>query len=249
MKQSTYADYDGAPQLRTNSGTRVARARLTVFALLMRITKLEHAALVVENEGRTLFIDPGKFTRLLEADATASAVVITHEHDDHWTPEQLMRVREAQPQVRFFGPAGVTQAAAEHGITVEQVSPGETVIVDGFTLRFFGGKHALIHRSIPAIDNVGVLVNDRLYYGGDAFDAPAGARIEVLAVPAAAPWMKIAEAMDYIEAVAPARSFSSHEMLLSEAGKALSNARIAWSTEKSGGVFSALEAGDSLELP
>lgn len=214
----------------------------------MRITKLEHAALVIANDGKTLFVDPGKFTRAVEADASAVGVVITHQHDDHWTPDQLERIRSASPEVRFFGPAGVVADAAQHGITVELVSPGDRVEIDGFSLRFFGGLHAVIHRSIPVIDNVGVLVNERLYYGGDSFDAPDASSVELLAVPAAAPWMKIAEAMDYVEKIAPAQSFTTHEMLLSPAGKALSNARIAWSTEQAGGSFTALEPGDSLQL-
>lgn len=213
----------------------------------MRITKLEHAALVVEREGKTLFIDPGKFTRAIEADATAAAVVITHLHDDHWTPQQLERVRSASPAVRILGPRGVVTAAAEHGILVEAVSPGDVVEVDGFSLRFFGGRHALIHSSIPVIENLGVFVNECLYYGGDSFDGPDAA-VELLAVPAAAPWMKIAEAMDFVERIAPSQSFTTHEMLLSPAGKALSNARIGWSTEQAGGRFTALEPGDSLEL-
>lgn len=214
----------------------------------MRITKLEHAAVIIEESGRTLFIDPGKFTRPVAADASTSAVVITHLHDDHWTPEQLERIRAAKTGVPIFGPAGVVAAAAASGIDVTPVEAGDAVSVDGFELRFFGGEHAVIHHSIPVIDNLGVLVNERFYYGGDSFTAPTGVAVEVLAVPAGAPWMKIAEAMDYVEAVAPSQSFPTHEMLLSDAGKALSNARIAWSTEQGGGTFRALTPGDSIEL-
>ncbi len=215
----------------------------------MRITKLEHAAVVVENEGETLFIDPGKFTRPVEADASAVAVVITHQHDDHWTPEQLERILTASPGATIYGPAGVVAAAAAAGIPVHEVSAGDTIEAGAFELRFFGGRHAQIHRSIPVIDNVGVLVNGRFYYGGDSFDAPpADTTIEVLAVPAAAPWMRLAEAMDYVEAVAPAQSFPTHEMLLSDAGKALSNGRIAWSTEQAGGRFLPLAPGDGIDI-
>lgn len=214
----------------------------------MRITKLEHAAVLIENAGETLVIDPGKFTRPIEADASTVAVVITHLHDDHWTPAQVEHIRSANPAVALFGPAGVVRAAAEAGIPVQQVSAGETIKVGGFELRFFGGTHALIHRSIPLIDNVGVLVNGRFYHGGDSFDAPEDTAIEVLAVPAAAPWMRLADAMDYVEAVSPARSFPTHEMLLSDAGKALSNSRIAWSTEQAGGEFFPLTPGEGIDI-
>ena len=127
--------------------------------------------------------------------------------------------------MRIFGPAGV--AAAASGFPVETVAAGDEVEVGPFRLRFFGGRHAQIHPSIPIIDNLGVLVNDALYYGGDSFVVPEGVAVDVLAAPANAPWMKIGEVMDYVIAVAPRRAFPTHEMLLSRAGKDLSNARLA----------------------
>ncbi|GAA4366318.1 MBL fold metallo-hydrolase [Agromyces bauzanensis] len=212
----------------------------------MRLTKLEHAALVIEDSGNKLFIDPGKFTTPITESAGAVAVVITHQHDDHWTPEQLGRIVEANPEVRIFGPAGVATAAS--GFPIETIAAGDEVTVGPFRLRFFGGRHALIHSSIPIVDNLGVLVNDRLYYAGDSFTVPEGVDVEVLAAPAGAPWMKIAESMDYVMAVTPRRAFPTHEMVLSQAGKALSNARLGWATEQGGGEYVPLEPGDTLDF-
>lgn len=212
----------------------------------MRLTKFEHAALLLEESGKKLFIDPGSFTSPLTDTANTVAVVITHEHADHWTPEQLKRVVEMNAEVPIFAPEGVARAAADFDVTV--VHAGDTVEAGPFTLRFFGGRHAVIHESIPVVDNLGVLVNDQLYYAGDSFVIPEGVELDVLAVPAGAPWMKVAETMDYVLAVKPKRSFPTHEMVLSRAGKDLSNGRIAWATEQNGGEFFALEPGDSLDL-
>lgn len=212
----------------------------------MRLTKLEHAAFVIDDSGSRLYVDPGKFTTPITESAGAVAVVITHRHDDHWTPEQLRRIIDANPGVRVFGPAGVAEAASE--FPVETVAAGDEVEVGPFRLRFFGGEHAQIHSSIPIIDNVGVLVNERLYYAGDSFAVPEGVDVEVLAAPAGAPWMKIAEAMDYVMTLAPRRAFPTHEMVLSQAGKALSNARLGWATEQGGGEYVALEPGDTLDF-
>jgi L-ascorbate metabolism protein UlaG (beta-lactamase superfamily) len=216
----------------------------------MKLTKLEHAALIVELSGRKLYIDPGSFTTALTGTAGAVAVVITHEHADHWTPEQLNRIVEMNPDLRIFAPAGVARAIAtlNADLDVTTVQAGDTAIAAPFSLRFFGSTHAVIHESIPVIDNVGVLLNDELYYAGDAFTIPEGVAVGTLAVPAAAPWMKISEAMDYISAIKPKRSFSTHEMLLSRAGKDLSNARFKTVTELGGGEFFALEPGDSIDL-
>lgn len=212
----------------------------------MRMTKLEHAALVLDDSGDKLYIDPGSYTTPITESAGAVAIVITHEHPDHWSPEQLRRILEMSPDARIFGPAGVVEAAS--GFPVEAVAPGDEVTVGPFNVRFFGGKHAIIHSSIPQIDNVGVLVNESLYYAGDSFHVPESVEVDVLATPAGAPWLKIAEVIDYVLAVAPKRTFPTHEMVLSRAGKDLSNARIAWAVEQGGGEHFPLEPGDTLDL-
>lgn len=217
-----------------------------VLARAMKLTKLEHSALLLENTGQRLFIDPGSFTTPLTDTAGTVAVVITHEHPDHWTPEQLDRIVAMNPAVRIFGPAGVAAAAPNHDITV--VKAGDVIDTGPFTLQFFGEKHAVIHESIPVIDNIGVLVNNELYYAGDSFTIPEGIQVSTLAVPAAAPWMKISEAMDYVLALKPKRSFPTHEMVLSRAGKDLSNARLKAATEQAGGEFYSLEPHESLDL-
>lgn len=212
----------------------------------MRLTKFEHAALLLEDSGKKLFIDPGSFTSPLTDTANTAAVVITHEHADHWTPEQVNRILDLNPGVPIYAPEGVAAAARDIAITV--VHAGDSVEAGPFTLRFFGGRHAVIHESIPVVDNLGVLVNDELYYAGDSFVIPEGVEIDVLAVPAGAPWMKVAETIDYVLATKPKRSFPTHEMVLSRGGKDMSNARIKWATEQNGGEFFPLEPGDTLDL-
>jgi L-ascorbate metabolism protein UlaG (beta-lactamase superfamily) len=212
----------------------------------MRLTKFEHAALLLENSGRKLFVDPGSFTTPLTETANAAAVVITHEHPDHWTPEQLNRIVGMNPGVPIFAPAGVAAAATDFDITV--VNAGDSVEVDGFTLRFFGGTHAIIHSSIPVIDNLGVLINDTLFYPGDSFTIPQDVQVDVLAVPCGAPWLKIGEVIDYVQAVAPKRSFAVHEMVLSVAGKGMANQRIEAATQAGGGSFFPLQPGETLDI-
>lgn len=212
----------------------------------MRLTKFEHAALMLEEDGKKLFIDPGSFTAALPETADTAAVVITHEHADHWTPLQLKSIVELNPDVPIYSTAAVAAAASDFTVTV--VSPGEAIEAGPFTLRFSGGTHAVIHSSIPVVDNLGVLVNDIFYYPGDSFTVPEGVDVDVLATPSSAPWLKVGEVIDYVLAVKPKRSFSTHEMVNSQAGKQMANARIAWATEQNGGSFMALEPGDSVEL-
>lgn len=211
----------------------------------MRLTKFEHAALQLEQNGRRLFIDPGVFTTPITEAANAVAVVITHEHQDHWTPDQLKRIVDASPDVTIYGPAGVVAAASD--FPVVEVRPGEVVDAAPFSLRFFGGRHAVIHTSIPVVDNVGVIVNDSLFYPGDSFADPAE-QVDLLAVPVGAPWLKISESIDYVLALKPKRAFATHEMVLSVAGKQMGHDRLRWATEQVGGEYVALEPGDTLDV-
>ena len=212
----------------------------------MQVTKHEHAALVLTEAGHTLVIDPGVFTSPLEELTGLVGVVITHEHPDHWTPEHLTRFEKAHPGVPIYGPEGVRKAAAGFDVTV--VRPGDSLDLGPFHLEFFGGKHAVIHESIPVVDNVGVLVNDAFYYPGDSYTVPKGAHVALLAAPVGAPWLKISEAMDYVLDVKPARAFATHDMTLSVAGKQMGDARLTWAVEQHGGSFVDLGPGDSTEV-
>lgn len=213
----------------------------------MRVTKFEHATLRIDEGDQTLVIDPGSFTTPLDDLSGLVAVVLTHEHPDHWTPEHLDRILRTAPGTPIFAPSGVAAAAdAAYDITV--VYPGDTVTAGDFTLRFFGGTHEVIHSSIPAIENVGVLVNDELYYPGDSYAVPEGIAVDTLAAPLGAPWLKIGEAMDYVLAVKPRRAFGTHDMTLSVAGKTMHRARLQWATEQGGGDFFVLEPGESLDI-
>lgn len=211
----------------------------------MRISKFEHANFVVEIDGKNLVVDPGAFSTSLPDLDNVVAVVVTHQHGDHWTPEQLDRILERNPGIPIFGPAEFAEAADEFDITV--MTGGDVVDVTPFRLAFYGTKHAVIHSSIPVVDNVGVLINDTIYYPGDSYTVPP-VPVDVLAVPSSAPWLKIGEVMDFIADVKPRRSFALHEMVNSDIGNGMARDRIAGATEAAGGTFLPLVVGESVEL-
>jgi L-ascorbate metabolism protein UlaG (beta-lactamase superfamily) len=211
----------------------------------MKLTKYEHACLVLTKGADTLVIDPGTYTMPLADLDGVVGIVITHEHADHWTAEQVERIRDRNPEARVFGPAGVVAAAT--GIPVEQVEPGDEREVGGFSLRFTGGKHAQVHSTVPIVDNVGVLVGDELYYPGDSWALP-GTEVAVLAVPSSGPWMKTGEAMDFIAAVKPRRTFPVHDAVHSVIGKGMVNGRLAAIGKTIGTEFFVLEPGESSDI-
>ena len=211
----------------------------------MRITKHGHACLELEKGDQRIIIDPGFYTEPLTEMKNVVALVLTHMHDDHCYAEQVDRLAAANRGLLIFGTDEVR--AKLDGRNVTAVHHGDWHKVGNFELEFFGDMHQEIHRSIPLIQNTGVMVDNRLYYPGDSYTQPDRA-VEILACPTSAPWLKIGDVMDFVASVKPRKSFATHNALLSDFGHALNNGRVKMVTEQGGGEFTYLEVGQSLEL-
>ncbi len=185
----------------------------------MQLIKHAHACVsLVQDEGR-IVIDPGTFTPdAKEAVAAAEAVLITHEHFDHFDEELIAQVLEVRPDLRVYGPASVVERWSARRGQVNAVTAGDRITVAGFDIAVFGDLHAAIHRDIPRVANVGYLVEDRLYHPGDAYHVPP-TPIDTLLLPTSGPWTKLGEAADYVREVAPNRLVQIHEVMLSQTGQ------------------------------
>lgn len=210
----------------------------------MKITKFAHACLKLENDSSTLWIDPGNFTEDFEPQK-AEAVVITHLHDDHCHRPNIEKLLELNPETKIFSTAEVANKL--EGLDVTVVQHGDLHHVAEFELEFFGDMHQEIHRSIPLVQNTAVIVNQKFYYPGDSYTTPEY-QAEILAVPSSAPWLKIADVIDYLNLVKPKKAFPTHNALLSDIGHNLQNSRIQQVVEDNGGEFRYLQPGEAWEL-
>ena len=211
----------------------------------MKITKHGHACLELELAGKKVLIDPGFYTEDVSGLKDVVALVITHSHDDHCFESQVAGIVKSNPGIKIFGTSEV--ATKLSGFDVTTVYHGDFYQVEGFSFEFFGDMHQIIHESIPLIQNIGVIVNDLLYYPGDSYTTP-DKKVPVLACPTSAPWLKIGDVMDFVAAVKPSKSFATHNALLSDLGHDLNNGRVKQVTESFGGEFTYLRVGESLDI-
>jgi hypothetical protein len=79
----------------------------------------------------------------------------------------------------------------------------------------------LIHPDIPRVPNLGFVIDEAVYHPGDSFDIPADVQIDTLFVPISAPWLKVAESIDFIRAVKPRRAYALHDGIINELGAGL----------------------------
>lgn len=207
----------------------------------MKISKFEHALLLVEEQGNQLLIDPGSYS-LLPPLKNLVAVTLSHVHDDHSSLEHVRQIVAQFPEVKIFGTGEVAQKL--EGFDVQVVYHGDRYEVGPFVLDFFGDLHQLIHRSIPLVQNFGLMVNSTLYYPGDSYTIPE-IDVDILACPSSAPWLRISDVIDFLEEVRPKRCFPTHNALLSDAGHTLQNSKIQQIVEKHGGKFRYLQVGES----
>ncbi|HEV8567275.1 MAG TPA: MBL fold metallo-hydrolase [Actinoplanes sp.] len=194
----------------------------------MRVTKFTHSCLRIEGGDSVLVVDPGAFSERA-ALTGADAVLITHEHLDHLDADALADAVSRQPGMRVYAHPDVLPKLAAFADAVTPVAAGEEFPAAGFTVRAYGGQHAIIHPEIPRIANLGYLIADgetSVYTPGDSFTVPEDASVDTLFVPLNAPWMKLAESIDFVRAVKPRRAYALHDALLNENGAKVSDGHL-----------------------
>jgi L-ascorbate metabolism protein UlaG (beta-lactamase superfamily) len=213
----------------------------------MRLTKFGHSCLLVEEGGARVLLDPGSYSDGFERLEGLTAVCLTHQHPDHLDRDRLRQLLDRNPGVRVVSDEGSAKPLGEAGAEVEVVHHGDELGLGGLGVAVLGRDHAVIHPDVPVVPNVGYLVGGRLFHPGDAFTDP-GRPVEVLAVPAGAPWLKLAEAVDYLRRVGPRVAVPVHERVLSQQGRSLHYRQLEQLGGRGGTRFEVLDDGHPLEL-
>jgi L-ascorbate metabolism protein UlaG (beta-lactamase superfamily) len=181
----------------------------------MQLTKFTHSCVRFDDGDRSLVIDPGSFSEVEQVLDGAGAVLITHEHPDHLDTERVRAALSADSRLRLWAPSAVATSLQDLGEQVVAVAPGSTFDAAGFTVRSFGGQHALIHPVIPMIANLGYLVDGAVYHPGDSFVVP-DVPVRTLLLPTSAPWLRAAEAIDFAIAVRAPRVHQIHDSMVKD---------------------------------
>jgi L-ascorbate metabolism protein UlaG (beta-lactamase superfamily) len=214
----------------------------------MRITKLGHACVRIEHDGRSLVLDPGGFTAP-GATEGADAVLITHEHPDHYQPDHLRSCDAAVFTIDAVA-ARIREDAPDLLERVTVVSPDERFEAAGVPVRAVGELHAVIHPDLPRFHNSGYVLtlgDRRVYHPGDALTAP-GEPVDVLCAPICAPWQKVSEAIDFALSVRAPHNLAVHDRVYSPEGLGILDGHLSRFLGAAGQSYARPADGQDLDL-
>jgi len=213
----------------------------------MNIKKIGHCCLLIEYKDKRILTDPGGFTVddhvVLD---NLDFIVVTHDHGDHLHAESMQTLVQNNPQVQIITNSEVGAQLSGKGIDFTQIEDGQEITINDILFEGFGTEHAEIFEDFGSTLNTGYFIDNKMFYPGDAFTNP-GKTVEVLAVPVAAPWMAIREAIRYVNEIKPQYCFPVHDHVLSTDGRAIAF-KVFQANIDDNVKFQALDKGDQFKF-
>lgn len=210
----------------------------------MKLTKYEHACLILDNGTSKLVIDPGCFTKLPENLTGVSCLVITEEHVDHFDIDNVQKVLDQNLELKILTTQAVNVQLSEVGISSSVIEGEQTVEEGGYNLSFYETPHAPVYKTSPC-RSLSVKVDDYLFYPSDSYNVIKD-EVEILALPTSGPWHKLEEAIDFANSINSQKMLVTHNALYSDEGQMVANNFIKANIADKSQEYIYLKPGESL---
>lgn len=180
----------------------------------MKIKKLGHCCLIIEEAGKRVMTDPGSYTIDDQSkEKNIDFILITHEHGDHIHIDSLKIILANNPQAKVITNTAVGKLLDDADIKYEILEGESTKDFSGLMLEAHDCKHEEIFKELGQVQNTGYFIGSRLFYPGDSLYNPVKP-VEILALPVAGPWTRVRDFMNYVLDVKPKICFPVHDGML-----------------------------------
>lgn len=182
----------------------------------LQVTSLGHSGMRIEQNGIAIVIDPGILSAP-DAAIGADALLITHEHPDHFDPGRIAAAVGARPGLPIWTNKSVAALLDGSGADVHVIGDGDAFDINGIAVHAYGEWHAPLHPEIPVVRNTGFLIGGRIFHPGDALTDP-GVPIKLLLVPVQEFFARADALVDYIRQLKPTQVSPVHDATLNDLG-------------------------------
>ncbi len=166
----------------------------------LRISWLGHDSFMIKN-GKTIIVDPFKLNAKY---GPADILLITHEHFDHCSPDDIRKVASQKTIIVASAASKAEVAKAKHGGEVRTVRPGDKLQLDGVTIEAVPAYNLNKFREPGKVfhpkedQKVGFIVEMkgvRFYHAGDTDAIPEmkGYKTDVALLPVSGTYVMTAE--------------------------------------------------------
>src|SRR3990167_5863296 len=176
----------------------------------MKITKLGHCCLIIEEAGVKILTDPGIYSTAQNDVTDIDCIVITHEHGDHLHLDSIKTILSRNNNIKIISNSAVGAILEKEGIVFDLVEHGQEKQIGDMLIEGHGTKHAEIFEEYGQVLNTGYFFNNRLFYPGDALYNPQRP-VEILAFPTPGSWSNTKESINYVFDLKPKKCFPVHD--------------------------------------
>ncbi len=175
--------------------------------MIERVHWLGHASFRIDGPP-AIYIDPWKLTGDLPP---ADLILVTHDHNDHCSPDDVARIRQPGTVI-----VASRAAAGKLGKGVQVVKPGDRLTVAGVTVEAVPAYNTTKTFHPKTAGYVGYIVGvggARIYHCGDTDPIPemAGLSADILLVPVSGTYVAdAAQAAEIVRAVKPKIAVPMH---------------------------------------
>ncbi len=209
----------------------------------MKISKHVHSCLLVEDQGKTVLIDPGEYTfaaKALEINTLEKLdqILITHEHPDHFYLPFLKEILQKFPNTPIITNSAIVEILENENIEAVSVGNDFVEVAEAPHEHVFG---------VPQIPkNVLFNVFGKLTHPGDS--EHYALKTEALALPVQAPWANTTTAVERALGLQPKVIIPIHDWHWNDAAREGFYKRFVDFFGKNGIEFKPLKTGEIVEV-
>ena len=206
----------------------------------MKLTKYLHSCLLLEDQDKTVLIDPGIFTaqeHVLEAKNIQKLdyLLITHEHPDHMYIPLIKEFATKFPQLIILSNASVVKILGKENISVQTGNDEIVSLVDS-------PHEKLWDKQVPP--NTIFTVFGKVTDPGDSLHFSS--TTDILALPVTAPWGSTTQAIEKALSLKPKIIIPIHDWMWKDEVRKSMYARLTDYFKPIGIDFKGLETGETV---